>query len=752
MNSSPAFNTLIAAPPPLAWPRAIAIALGYLLLGIALTWPLALHLGDSVIQKGGYPVDTGQGIWNLWWARNALLGGYDPFITPYLFYPQQVDLFFQTLSLPNALLVAPVLLAFGPIAAFNAVTLLSFAIGGYATFRLAQAVLAAGATKNREPRTENQRIAYERQAFLLPALLAGFVFVAAPYHMQMVYGGPMELIAVHWLPLYLLALMRALRTRKPLAIALAALLLLLTTLASQYYGLYAALYTVFHASLAALLAPAKLRLHTLLSAAGIACLWLLALVPVLVGRPLGAAALDDWYERQVFHSPGLLNFVAPANVFHPLWGDVLSSWYAQQQPFGLEAGVPVSFALALLVMLALFFERARSWPWLLLALILALFALGPALRWADATSGLPGPFLLLDTIGIFRNSSRPSVFLALLGLPLAVLAALGLNALLSHTARVTPHEPSSSVLSSRFSVLGSFSLACLLALEWIVAPWELTRLAVDPVVASLNRDPAPGAVLALPPRNNDSQYLLDQLCHGRPLLGGYLARLPDYPLNRGSSALQRLWNAEMSAPDILSINASDELAALGVSYVTLDRTRLPRAEQEALHAWLHGTGVERMHASETLLVYAVEPRAAAVVTLGAGWYAAESDATRSWRWMGAMAEIRTIARQATPATLHLRATAFSQDRSLEIWHDKSRIGQWTIPAAPYDRLLRLDLLLPPGVQTLHLRSPTSADGAGRELSLSVSDLRLEPRANALQAHTLRIPPTLPAPQHAPCGV
>jgi uncharacterized membrane protein (UPF0136 family) len=724
MNRLAALHSLTAAPPPLALRLKLAVALGYLLLGIALTWPLALHMGEAVIQKGGQPVDTGQGIWNVWWARNALLGGISPFVTPYLFYPQQVDLFFQTLSLPNALLVAPVLLLFGPVAAFNSVVLLSFAIGGYATFRLAQAVLALGRTENREPRTEN----------LLPALLAGFVFVAAPYHMQMIYGGPMELIAIHWLPLYLLALMRALRTRTSVAVALAALLLLLTTLASQYYGLYAAIYTLFHAGLAALLAPAALRFRTLLSAAGIACLWLLALAPLLIGRPLGAAALDDWYERQVFHSPGVLNFLAPANVFHPLWGDALSDWYAQNQPFGLEAGVPVSIALCALIVLALRFERARSWPWFVLAAVLALFALGPALRWADASSGLPGPFLLLDAIGVFRNSSRPSVFLALLGLPLAVLAALGLNA----TLRV----------GSRFSVLGSFALAALLVAEWIVAPWPLTRLQVDPIFTSLNRDTTPGAVLALPPRNNDSQYLLDQLCHGRPLLGGYLARLPDYPLVRGSSALQRLWNAEAPGHDIVQLNTADELAALGVRYVSLDRRQLPRGDQALLQEWIAGN--ERVYESETLLVYAVEARSVAVVTLGDGWYAAESDDARSWRWMGELAELRIIARQATPAALSLRATAFGQDRPLEIWQGGSFIGQWTIPAAPYDQDLQLDLLLPAGVQTLQLRSDTSPDGAGRNISLSISDIHLAPRNTTLPMEPIAIPPTLPAPTSAPC--
>jgi hypothetical protein len=256
-------------------------------------------------------------------------------------------------------------------------------------------------------------------------------------------------------------------------------------------------------------------------------------------------------------------------------------------------------------------------------------------------------------------------------------------------------------------------------------------------------------VLALPPRNNDSQYLLDQLCHGRPLLGGYLARLPDYPLVRGSSALQGLWYTEALGPDIVQLDTADELAALGVRYVILDRTQLPRGAQVRLHDSL--TSNERIYESNALIVYAVTPREAAVVTLGDGWHAAESDDPRTWRWMGERAEIRTIARQSTPAAFSLRATAFGQDRPLEIWQGSSLLGQWTIPAAPYDQVLQLDLLLPSGVQTFQLRSSTANHSTGRALSLSISDVRLAARSATLPTAPVAIPPTLPAPTSAPCG-
>ncbi|MEI7771409.1 MAG: hypothetical protein WCI67_15570, partial [Chloroflexales bacterium] len=328
MRDTPAQSALAAEAPPDPWRVRLIILLGYLALGVVFTWPLALHLGDGVIQKGGLPVDAGQGVWNLWWARAALLRGQNPFATAYLFYPLRIDLFFQTLSLPNAIMVAPVLLALGPVAAFNTVALLSFGLGGYFMYRIARALVD------------------DRAA----ALLAGFVFACAPYHTQRLWSGPMELIAVHWLPIYVLLLMRALARPSVPRLLAAALALLVATLASQYYGLYAAVYTAGHGLLAAALAPRGARLRALGAAAAVGALWAAGLLPMILAvGGVGAAVLEDWYVRQVYHSISLVDMVAP-NIQHPLWGAAAAAWQGGLHPFGLESGAGVgvgAFALCL---------------------------------------------------------------------------------------------------------------------------------------------------------------------------------------------------------------------------------------------------------------------------------------------------------------------------------------------------------------------------------------------------------------------
>jgi hypothetical protein len=733
MPAAPSANSLILTPPREPWRVHFAVILGYLLLGVIWTWPLALHFGAGVIQKGGLPIDAGQGVWNLWWARSTLLMGANPFVTQHLFFPLELNLFYQTLSLPNALLVAPALFGIGPVAAFNTVTLLSFALGGYAVYRLARG-LAVGR---------------------LAALLAGFVFVGGAYHMQRIWSGPMELIAVHWLPLYLLLLCRALARPTWLRIGGAGLALLVTTLASQYYGLYAAIYTGAHVGLAALLAPRGERLPMFGAGIGVGVVWAATLLPMLFAAGgLGGVALEDWYMRQVYHSVALIDLFVP-NTRHPLWGAAAEAWHAALHEFGPEGGASLGFTVIVLIGAALARDRLRAWPWLALAVLMLLFAMGPQLRLTGADAPIPGPFLLLDLFGPFRNSSRPSVFVALLLIPVALLVALGLNAIRS---QVAGHSSQVAGRRSQVAIRPVFISGVVVALvvvEALPAPWPITPLQATDRAALMAADPQPGAVFALPPRNNDSRNLIDQICHGRPLIGGYLARLPDYRLARFPSATGRLWNAEAPVADILALDPAPELAALGVRFVTLDLTELPRGQAGRLRETLAAPGVSLASADEQAEVYAIDPQAArAVAVLDEGWYDVERTPERTWRWMGDTGVVGFIAPQATPALLEFTATAYGSERTLRIRQGAALLTEVVVPPAPFDRPFSLRVMLPPGQSTLTLESPAEFAPDGRRLSLSVSAMRLTPLPVLPDVALPAAPPLpqqIPVLQAPPCG-
>jgi hypothetical protein len=732
MTAVPNANPLIVTPPREPLRVHLAVILGYLLLGVVWTWPLVPHFGTGVIQKGGLPIDAGQGVWNLWWTRSTLLMGDNPFVTQHLFFPLELNLFYQTLSLPNGLVAAPVLFGIGPVAAFNTVTLLSFALGGYAVYRLARG-LGVGR---------------------LAALLAGFVFVGGAYHMQRIWSGPMELIAVQWLPLYLLLLCGALARPSVWRILGAGFALLVTTLASQYYGLYAAIYTGAHVALAALLVSRGERLRTFGVGVGVGVVWVATLLPLLlIAGGLDGAVLEDWYIRQVYHSVALIDLVAP-NTRHPLWGTAAENWHAALHEFGPEGGASLGIGVMLLSGVALICDRRRAWPWVALAMLMLLFAMGPQLRLTGADSPIPGPFLLLDLFGPFRNSSRPSVFVALMLIPVAMLVALGLS-VVGELAGGRNSGPWGGPMKPPLRRAVPALAAALVVGEALVAPWPITPLQAADRAALMANDPLPGAVFALPPRNNDSRNLIDQICHGRPLIGGYLARLPDYRLARYPSATRMLWNAETPADDILAFDPASELAALGVRFVTLDLTELPRGQAGRLRETLAAPGISLVSADEQAEVYAIDPQAVrAVAVLDEGWYDVERAAGRTWRWMGDTGVIGFISPQTTPVLVQFTATAYSGERTLQMYQGAALVTEIAVPTAPFARTLSLRLLLPPGQSTLTFMSSAELAADGRRLSLSISQLQVKPLPIAPEVDLPAappLPPQIPALRAPPCG-
>ncbi len=697
------------------WRRIVLITLGYGAIGLLWTWPLPRFWRSGVIQFGALPIDGGQNLWNLWWTHAALRQGLNPYRSRYLLYPDTVDLFRQTLGLPNAVLVWPVLDIFGPVAAFNVAIWLSFALGGLWVYLLARRV---GLT-------------------LLPALLAGVIFILSPPHFQPLLSGSLEVATIHWIALYLLTLQLVLERPRPLRVIIAAAALLIATLVSHYYGLFSAVYTVGAVGLAAMLAASR-RLAWQRIGAGLAIglVWVGTLLPLL-GSPatLEATALRDWEVRQLYHSIEPVNLIVP-NVLHPLWGDWAQRLMHRLDSFGPEAAAPVSVTLYVLLGFGAWGAWRASWPWLALGLGTAILAFGPELLLGGVASGIPLPMRLLDLTATFRTASRPSRMLAVSMVPLALAAAWGLQALRARWP------------TRRTQLTALFTLG--LMVELAVRPWPILIPQVDPAYRALVADATPGAVLELPPRNDDSSYMLNQLCHGRPLVGGYLAHTPPHSLLEHPSVVRQLWAAQPPDQDIFGWTTAAELATLGIRTIILHPNDLDPASLNALRTSLAQPGITRAQDTTAIERYTVEPAAArAIVLPGRGWFDLESGTEDRWRWIGATASAELRVPYAADVQLHLRGFAYQTSRPLRVILNDQLLLTTAVASGQTTGFV-LRLALPPGTHRLELRSEAAPDDSGRLISIaftefSVTGSRLPGPMPALA------PPTLPPATGAPCS-
>jgi len=152
----------------------------FLLLSIALTWPLAIRLNTSTSDLGDPLLNTWILDWDLYSITNAPSHLYDADI----FYPSKYPLAYSENMLGIAIVALPFyLLGFTPLAVYNIAFLLGFAFCGYGAFVLGRVLTRS------------------TPAGLVAGILYGFTSFRLDHlaHLQFVWGG--------WLPMMLAGLL-----------------------------------------------------------------------------------------------------------------------------------------------------------------------------------------------------------------------------------------------------------------------------------------------------------------------------------------------------------------------------------------------------------------------------------------------------------------------------------------------------------------------------------------------------------------
>ncbi len=107
---------------------------GYLLAGLAVTWPRVTYLGGllpAIRDAGGY-------VWDFWWVARQVSHFSSPWSTNYLAAPVGSDLGYHTLMPLPGLIMTPVTLAFGPSLTYNLLSILCPGLLCYVMYRAAR--------------------------------------------------------------------------------------------------------------------------------------------------------------------------------------------------------------------------------------------------------------------------------------------------------------------------------------------------------------------------------------------------------------------------------------------------------------------------------------------------------------------------------------------------------------------------------------------------------------------------------------
>jgi hypothetical protein len=548
------------------WPRRpilfshLLALLGYLALTCLFTYPLLLEFAHRLIGRGDLR-DLWQSYWNLWWVKTALLNlKTNPFHTPYLYHPWGASLYFHTLNILNGFLALPLQLLLGHTVAYNLLVVVSFALGGYCTFLLASDHME------------------EKSA----AFVAGMIFTFSPFHLWHA-NGRMQLVAIQWLPLYILFLLRTLERRSARSALLASLSLLLTSLTDWYYLLYLFLFTA--------LAVAyhfwkegngQAIKETLMLMALIVALFLFLDSPILLPMLREASGQDYMFApfgHTVSYSADLLSFFIPSSS-HFLWGGKVQAWRAAFLGGWNEnfMGYTVLFLAALSLIAPL---RKRTGLWLISSLLFFLLALGPFLHLdGRKVSAIPLPYALLYRFLPFLAISRyPARMSVMVFLSLSMMAGQGLSWFMSKASTFV-------TASRRASITLTLFAGGLVVLEFLTVPFPMAELpSTPPFYHTLAAAPLDQGVLDIPIDREGglrpALYLFYQTGHQRPIFSGYLARTPPYLL-ADIPAFQRYMvfsePSQMGEPGSRGEDL-ETFRRFGFRYLILHKDLMPRDEE-----------------------------------------------------------------------------------------------------------------------------------------------------------------------------
>ncbi|MCX7840132.1 MAG: hypothetical protein N2559_11850, partial [Anaerolineae bacterium] len=462
----------------------------------------------------------------------------------------------------------------------------------------------------------------------------------------------------------------------------------------------------------------------------------IAIASLIVVAPMLAILADDFAREggnyiRVFplrysaeRSYDVLAFFVP-NAYSTLYADAplkIAGVNAPMRPNDTSALSPdrqafvgyVALALALYATLRVW-RRARVW--FFVALMFALFALGPSLRVLGQDTTIPLPYIALHQIPIINHIRIPMRYGIVVMFALAMLVGIALDDL---SKRITLRATLNSELRTRNSEFGIRSsvfrrailalVPLVILLEYAALPYPIQRLEIPRVYEEIARVTGDFTILEIPTFNwrHAAMTEMYQAIHRKRILRAYTNRiapgLAEYFGTRGIPIVVRSLRAlegaqkEPLTEDEISEDKRARDAVVhfyDLRYAILHRDLLSPERARALDAYLREVLQARVIFDEgNTLAYAI-PRASVServhidlrellgqMYVGRGWQFEYPQA--NWQgefnfvWTrGAYSEIYFVADTARERALTLHARAEPSQRVV-VWLNDARIGEMVL--------------------------------------------------------------------------
>lgn len=546
-----------------------------------MTWPVVARIGTEL---AGGRSDLRIHQWTFWWVKEALLNGQSPFYTRLLYYPEGVSLTSHNIAWFNIALWIPLQALIGSIAAYNVIFLAILAMNGFATYLFVRELVGS-----------------ETAAFI-----AGLIVGFWPYTLSH-YDHP-NMIVVFWVPLTLLYFRRTVKRPRWRTALLAAFFLAMIGISRWQLLLMSAPILIAYWLYLTFSEPQGRTWRTIKYWLGIGlvagALTIPLALPLIIDQVTSDHPEDIFMDEPDRGRTDLFAYVIRPDYYDAFWDEVLLGNPILSRPYHhISAStyyVPfLGYTALILAFIGALGKRRRTWLWLSLVLLYALFALGPEL----AVNGRVLPQVTLPyyyvedwlVFGVIRRPHRLNLFLSL---PLALMAAWGVKYLLASRQRW-----------QEVAITGLFALVVLL--EYNPTPFATTTLQVPAWHQQLANEPGAFGILDVPinDRSFDKWYMLYQTVHGKPLATGHVSRMPQeaFDFLRGIPFLEPVLNQERDLNWEIT-NVSHQLRLLAEGNIRYLVVHKQYKAEGVLARWKDWFTIPPHYEDEEVIVYRTDPR------------------------------------------------------------------------------------------------------------------------------------------------
>jgi hypothetical protein len=322
-------------------------------------------------------------------------------------------------------------------------------------------------------------------------------------------------------------------------------------------------------------------------------------------------------------SADLLGFIVPT-MRHPLLGNLVTQTNIHN--FDKGQHIYLGFVLLGLLLVALWtgYRRAEMRFWLVAAFIFALLCLGPLITFNGHSTGLPGPFSLLQSLPFFKGNRYPSRYSVMLILSLSIVAAFALAQLGRWLSmKFTIHHSPFTIHNLLF-----LFIPLLFLFEHLALPLPQSDMRVPAAYGLIAADPGDFTVLDIPFawRNGfritgalTNQFMFGQFyqtAHHKKLLQGNTSRNPEFKFQYFTNApfinsLLALETGKTLPPERREADraiAAEVLAFFNIKYIVVrpDQTNNPIVTPQATIPYIEDVlPVEKIHDEATIKIYRI---------------------------------------------------------------------------------------------------------------------------------------------------